>query len=127
MPLASARECAPTDRPSALEVDRARLLLSIDPVQGREKQRRSRSGPAGRPGTAGSGGRAVATTPESRQAATAAGLHYVSDSQPGIHRRMGRLGFEYSDPRGRRIRDRARLKRIAALAIPPAWEDVWIC
>jgi len=40
---------------------------------------------------------------------------------------MGRLGFEYFDARGRRIRDKAVLKRIAALAVPPAWTDVWIC
>jgi DNA topoisomerase-1 len=40
---------------------------------------------------------------------------------------MGRLGFEYFDPRGRRIRDAKSLARIAALAIPPAWTDVWIC
>ncbi len=39
---------------------------------------------------------------------------------------MGKLGFEYF--RGsRRIRDRAELARIARLAIPPAWTDVWIC
>jgi DNA topoisomerase I len=40
---------------------------------------------------------------------------------------MGRLGFEYVDERGRRIRDKSRLTRIAALAVPPAWKDVWIC
>lgn len=40
---------------------------------------------------------------------------------------MGRLGFEYFGPRGQRIKDQARLKRIAALAVPPAWKDVWIC
>ena len=41
--------------------------------------------------------------------------------------RMGRFGFEYVDQRGRRIRDTSKLKRIAALAVPPAWKDVWIC
>ncbi len=40
---------------------------------------------------------------------------------------MGRLGFEYVDAGGRRIRDVERLARIRALAIPPAWTDVWIC
>jgi DNA topoisomerase-1 len=39
---------------------------------------------------------------------------------------MGRLGFEYHH-HGRRIRNAATLKRIAKLAIPPAWTDVWIC
>jgi DNA topoisomerase-1 len=40
---------------------------------------------------------------------------------------MGPLGFTYVAPTGRRIRDRALLKRIASLAVPPAWTDVWIC
>jgi len=40
---------------------------------------------------------------------------------------MGALGFEYVNARGRRIRDPRVLRRIAALAIPPAWKDVWIC
>ena len=30
-------------------------------------------------------------------------------------------------PCGKRITDRAERKRLASLAIPPAWSDVWIC
>jgi DNA topoisomerase-1 len=60
------------------------------------------------------------------QSARSAGLRYVTDDRPGITRRMGRLGFEYHR-QGRRIRRAAELKRIAKLAIPPAWTDVWIC
>lgn len=59
-------------------------------------------------------------------AAAAAGLRYVVDAEPGIRRvRCGR-GFTYRADRGDEVtaRDRAR---IAALAIPPAWTDVWIC
>ena len=56
-----------------------------------------------------------------------AGLHYVSDKGPGIRRRMGTLGFEYYRVDGRRIRNQPELKRIAKLAVPPAWKDVWIC
>jgi DNA topoisomerase IB len=41
-------------------------------------------------------------------------------------RRRGR-GFSYLDAAGRPVRDEAALARIRALAIPPAWEDVWIC
>src|SRR5438067_9615725 len=41
-------------------------------------------------------------------------------------RRRGR-GFEYLDPDGRRVEDAETLERIRALAIPPAWADVWIC
>ncbi len=41
-------------------------------------------------------------------------------------RRRGR-GFEYLVPEGERVDDPEVLERIAALAIPPAWRDVWIC
>jgi DNA topoisomerase I len=34
--------------------------------------------------------------------------------------------FRYLDARGREIRDEAKLARVAELAIPPAWKDVWI-
>ena len=40
---------------------------------------------------------------------------------------MGPLGFKYVGPNGRVIRKESELKRIRALAIPPAWTDVWIC
>jgi DNA topoisomerase-1 len=51
----------------------------------------------------------------------------VSDSEPGIRRRRARGAFHYLDPAGQRIADRKTLARIRALAIPPAYEDVWIC
>jgi DNA topoisomerase-1 len=57
-------------------------------------------------------------------------LKYVSDSTPGIHRyrRKGRkVSFFYKTPSGRPLRDKATLDRIRALAIPPAYEEVWIC
>jgi DNA topoisomerase I len=48
-------------------------------------------------------------------------------SATGIRRvRRGR-GFSYEDARGKRVRDPETLLRIKALAVPPAWEDVWIC
>ena len=40
--------------------------------------------------------------------------------------RRGRRRFRYVDSRGKEIRDSEQLERIAALAIPPAWTDVWI-
>jgi DNA topoisomerase-1 len=61
------------------------------------------------------------------RAAKIAGLRYVCDDQPGIRRQMGPLGFRFIGPDGRVIRHAAELKRIRALAIPPAWTDVWIC
>jgi DNA topoisomerase IB len=41
-------------------------------------------------------------------------------------RRRGR-GFELLDQEGRRVDDPEALARVAELAIPPAWRDVWIC
>ncbi len=48
-------------------------------------------------------------------------------NEPGIRRRRRGRGFSYTWPTGRAVRDRAALRRIRALAIPPAWTDVWIC
>jgi DNA topoisomerase IB len=61
------------------------------------------------------------------------GLVYVSDQARGIHRvrvpvpKGATPKFKYQGPSGRRIRDARTLARIAKLAIPPAYEDVWIC
>ncbi|MDQ0127205.1 DNA topoisomerase-1 [Pseudomonas lini] len=54
-------------------------------------------------------------------------LHYVDDTLPGITRRKLRGKFCYFDPAGRRITDPDEIKRINALAVPPAYTDVWIC
>jgi len=64
---------------------------------------------------------------ESVASAVGAGLRYVSDHVEGIRRQKGRGGFRYIGVSGRIIRNDAELKRIAALAVPPAWTDVWIC
>ncbi|HEX6142095.1 MAG TPA: DNA topoisomerase IB [Geminicoccaceae bacterium] len=61
------------------------------------------------------------------QAARSAGLRYVSDDQPGITRRRSGRGFAYRGPDGKAIRDQREIARIKALAIPPAYTDVWIC
>jgi DNA topoisomerase I len=53
-------------------------------------------------------------------------LRYVSDDEPGIARRRRGKGFSFHLPDGNGIDDADRL-RIASLAIPPAWIDVWIC
>jgi DNA topoisomerase-1 len=61
------------------------------------------------------------------EAAAAARLRYVSDSDPGIHRKKAGKGFTYVAPDGARLTDPKTLERIKALVIPPAWTDVWIC
>lgn len=64
---------------------------------------------------------------EPKRAARAAGLRYVTDGRPGIRRRRCGSGFVYRDPDGERVTDAETLRRIRALAIPPAYRDVWIC
>ena len=54
-------------------------------------------------------------------------LHYVDDTQPGIRRKTLRGKFQYFDPKGERIHDADEIKRLNALAVPPAYTDVWIC
>ena len=46
---------------------------------------------------------------------------------PGIRRKGAGRGFTYSESDGTRIDDVEVIERIRALAIPPAWTDVWIC
>ena len=67
------------------------------------------------------------TLKEPIEAARAAGLRYVSDTRPGIRRKRAGRGFSYTGPDGAPIRDDETLRRIRSLAIPPAWQDVWIC
>ena len=59
--------------------------------------------------------------------AKAAGLRYVSDAEPGIARLRSGSSFRYRTPSGKLVRDAETLARIRKLAIPPAWQDVWIC
>ena len=66
-------------------------------------------------------------SPEFVVSAKAAGLRYVTDSEPGIRRRRVGRGFSYVDPDGRVIREREHIRRFRSLVIPPAWSDVWIC
>jgi DNA topoisomerase I len=54
-------------------------------------------------------------------------LRRVDCSETGIRRRRRGKGFEYLDADGRRIEEPSVLERVRELAIPPAWEDVWIC
>lgn len=53
-------------------------------------------------------------------------LRYIEDAVPGIHRRRAGKGFSYRGLDGKPVRDAQTLSRIKALAIPPAYTDVWI-
>ena len=48
-------------------------------------------------------------------------------SAAGIARRRHGRGFTFLDAQGGRVEDEETLARIRELAIPPAWEEVWIC
>jgi DNA topoisomerase I len=60
-------------------------------------------------------------------AARKAGLRYVSDRMPGLHRIGTGKTFRYIGTDGHVVRNVATIARIRSLAIPPAWTDVWIC
>lgn len=59
-------------------------------------------------------------------AARAVKLVYVNSSDEGISRIKAGKGFSYKY-QDKTIKDKAELKRIHALVLPPAWEEVWIC
>src|SRR2546430_405242 len=90
------------------------------------------------------------TSSASRSSALARSLTSLSATQPSSSPRSSRLcasavrkmsgaaadhliperrgrAFAYRDPDGRRVRDAGELARIEALAVPPAWTDVWTC
>src|SRR6478735_7705616 len=53
-------------------------------------------------------------------------LRTVSPGTKGLSRRRAGSGFVYLDRTGARITDPEEIQRIQSLAIPPAWQDVWI-
>lgn len=70
--------------------------------------------------------RLVALVDAPKKVARVANLRYVHDDQKGISRRRSGKGWSYSLEK-KTIKDKAVIERIQALAIPPAWTDVWIC
>lgn len=60
--------------------------------------------------------------------AKAAKLRYITDAAPGISRQPAPDGtFAYVLPDGQPVDDDDTLTRIRAMALPPAWQNVWIC
>src|SRR5262249_28051025 len=59
-------------------------------------------------------------------AAAVPGLTLSDPRSPGITRERSQDGFRYRDPSGAEVTQREALRRIGALAIPPAWANVWI-
>ena len=63
---------------------------------------------------------------ENAAVATAAGLIYVHEDDPGIRRDKSPMGFDYAYPDGKPVKTPAIIDRIRQLAIPPAYTQVWI-
>ncbi len=82
---------------------------------------------ATRAASAGRGIPAIRARPGGVRARPVPRLRRSDCAAPGIARRRRGRGFEYRDPDGGRVDDPQVLERIAALAIPPAWREVWIC
>ncbi len=62
---------------------------------------------------------------DARASAELAGLAYIEAGEPGISRSRHGKSFRYLGPSGRPVAAR-EVERITALAIPPAWQEVWI-
>lgn len=69
----------------------------------------------------------IASVAEAIELTAAVGLVYVSDSDAGFRRVRRGERFAYLGTDDRTLRDAKVLERIASLAIPPAYEKVWIC
>src|SRR5687767_3064840 len=71
-------------------------------------------------------------TPDPVEFAQTACLRYVDDTKPGITRTRSGKVVGYIHPSGKvlagkKLADHDEYLRILALAIPPAWTDVWLC
>ncbi|MEO8937936.1 MAG: DNA topoisomerase IB [Burkholderiaceae bacterium] len=69
----------------------------------------------------------LASVAEAIELSAAVGLVYVSDADPGFRRVRKGQRFAYLGTDERTLRDAKVLARIASLAIPPAYEKVWVC
>lgn len=64
---------------------------------------------------------------DAQKCAEVAGLVYVAADQPGMRRIRRGKGFSYLDHLHKPLTDAEVKARITQLAIPPAWQQVWIC
>jgi DNA topoisomerase-1 len=68
----------------------------------------------------------LAAEKDSSKAADAINLIYIKNAEPGIVRIRKGKGFYYLFE-SKHIKEKKEIDRIKKLAIPPAWEKVWIC
>ena len=71
--------------------------------------------------------KALAVAEDPKDSAISVGLRHVSDESAGITRKRRASSFAFYNKENKLIKDPAELKRIGSLAIPPAWNNVWIC
>ena len=64
---------------------------------------------------------------QAKRRAAKAGLTYVNPFDEGIARRRCGRGFTFIGADGKTVRAAPTRERIRRLAVPPAWEEVWIC
>ena len=128
---------------------RRQVRRDAHPARGAQRGRRRRAADRARGGRQPSSSRRQARAPgwawrcaracwrlEARRLRTASaghrgspwrGLKRVDCAGPGITRRRRGKGFEYFDEDGRKITEPTVIQRISELAIPPAWDQVWVC
>ena len=54
-------------------------------------------------------------------------LRHSSDEEPGFSRIRRGKGWSYHRPDGKKISEKGIIERLNALAVPPAYRDVWYC
>ena len=62
-----------------------------------------------------------------KENARAAHLRYTTDDTPGIYRKKNKDGFDYFGPNDEKITEPKTLKRLAGVALPPAYTNAWFC
>ncbi|RYZ70219.1 MAG: DNA topoisomerase IB, partial [Proteobacteria bacterium] len=55
------------------------------------------------------------------------GLTYIHERGPGYSRKRRGKKFQFFDAQGKLISNEKQIERLRKLAIPPAYEQVWIC
>tara|TARA_B100000941_G_scaffold274984_1_gene236515 strand:+ start:319 stop:1626 length:1308 start_codon:yes stop_codon:yes gene_type:complete len=77
-------------------------------------------------------------TEDSGASAKGAGLELSDREKPGITRKKVEIpaekkgdkptfSWDYFQPNGKKLSDKARIEFLNTLAVPPAWTDVWFC
>lgn len=105
----------------------ATSLRSPTEVIERARRSKTRRTAAGRKAARQAGRELAKMLADAEASAASVGLRHVAADEAGYHRRKRGRGFAIVDEAGKPVKDHRVLARVARLAIPPAWTDVWIC